>query len=86
MKNKFILFLLAFFLLASATAGAQIRELTRTVSELSSTTEKSKQQSLMQKGGEIFSNLLGDDLHTTDTETSVSSEGVISESDASTVK
>jgi hypothetical protein len=50
---------------------AQIRELARTVSELSETTEDFKQKSLMQKGGEIISDILGDDLKTTDTETSI---------------
>ncbi|MDR1682859.1 MAG: hypothetical protein LBS25_05685 [Candidatus Symbiothrix sp.] len=50
---------------------AKIRELTRTVSDLSETTEDFKQKSLMQKGGEIFADILGDDLKTTDTETSI---------------
>jgi exonuclease V gamma subunit len=50
---------------------ALIRELARTVSELSETTEDFKQKSLMQKGGEIIADILGDDLKTTDTETSI---------------
>ncbi len=50
---------------------AKLRELTRTMSELSETTEKSKQKSLMEKGGNIISEILGDDLKTTDTETSI---------------
>jgi hypothetical protein len=49
----------------------KIRELARTVSELSETTEDFKQKSLMQKGGEIIADLLGDDLQTSDTETSI---------------
>jgi hypothetical protein len=48
---------------------AQIRELARTVSELSNAKEAVQQKSLMQKGGEIFSDILGSELETTDTET-----------------
>lgn len=50
---------------------SKLRELTRTMSELSETTDKSKQKSLMEKGGNIISEILGDDLKTTDTETSI---------------
>ena len=50
---------------------AKIRELSRTVAELSETTEDFKQKSLMQKGGEIIADILSDDLKTTDTETSI---------------
>lgn len=50
---------------------SRIRELTRTMAELSETTEKSKQKSLMEKSGNIISEILGDDLKTTDTETSI---------------
>ncbi|MDR1592276.1 MAG: ORF6N domain-containing protein [Prevotellaceae bacterium] len=50
---------------------AKIRELARTVSELSETTEDFKQKSLMQQGGEIIADILGDDLKITDTETSI---------------
>jgi hypothetical protein len=55
--------------LAIVEAFAQIRELARTVAELSNTTENFKQQSLMEKGGGILGELLGGDLQTTDTET-----------------
>jgi hypothetical protein len=48
----------------------KIRELSRTVSELSSTTAKPKQKSLMQKSGEIIADILDDDLQISDTETS----------------
>jgi hypothetical protein len=57
--------------LAIVETFAKIRELARTVAELSETTEDFKQKSLMQKGGEIIADILGDDLHTTDTETSI---------------
>lgn len=49
---------------------AQIRELARTVAELSESPDEFAQRSLMEKGGNIISDLLGDDLKTTDTETS----------------
>jgi hypothetical protein len=49
----------------------KIRELARTVSELSEVTDDFKQKSLMQKGGEIIADILGDDLKATDTETSI---------------
>jgi len=49
---------------------AKIRELARTVARLSETKEKFTQQSLMQKGGEIMADILGEGIKTTDTETS----------------
>ncbi len=48
---------------------ANIRELARTVAQLCDTTEKFQQKSLMEKGGGIMADILGDDLRTTDTET-----------------
>ncbi|MCL1910442.1 MAG: ORF6N domain-containing protein [Kiritimatiellaeota bacterium] len=57
--------------IAIVEAFAKIRELARTVAKLSATNEKFQQQSLMQKGGEIMSDILGDDMKTTDTETSI---------------
>ncbi|MDR3286214.1 MAG: ORF6N domain-containing protein [Prevotellaceae bacterium] len=50
---------------------AKIRELSRTVAELSETTEDFQQKSLMQKSGEIIADILADDIKTTDTETSI---------------
>lgn len=50
---------------------SKIRELTRTMSELSETSDKKKQKSLMEKGGNIISEVLGENLKTTDTETSI---------------
>jgi len=50
---------------------AKIRELSRTVAELSENPEDFKQKSLMQKSGEIIADLLGEDMKTTDTETSI---------------
>jgi hypothetical protein len=48
----------------------KIRELSRMVEELSKTSGKTRQKSLMQKSGEIISELLDDGLQVTDTETS----------------
>lgn len=49
----------------------QIRELSRTVAELAEIKDEDKQKSLMQRSGEIMSDLLGEDMKTTDTETTV---------------
>ena len=57
--------------LAIVETFAKIRELARTVSQLADTNEKFKQQSLMQKSGEIMADILGDGVKATDTETSV---------------
>jgi hypothetical protein len=57
--------------LAIVETFAKIRELARTVVEISETREKSKQKTLMQKSGEIIADILGDDLQITDTETSI---------------
>jgi hypothetical protein len=48
---------------------ARIRELSRTVAELSTTGDEFAHKTLMQKGGDILADLLGDDLQVTDTET-----------------
>jgi phage regulator Rha-like protein len=50
---------------------AKIRELARTVSELSQSPEESMKKTLMQKSGDIVADLLGDDLQVSDTETSI---------------
>ncbi len=50
---------------------AKLRELSRTVAELSNTTDQYQQKNLMQKSGDIIADVLGDDLQTTDTETSI---------------
>jgi hypothetical protein len=48
----------------------KMRELACTVSELTTTTAKPKQKSLMQKSGEIIADILDNDLQISDTETS----------------
>ena len=50
---------------------AKIRELSQTMNELSESPEKFKQKKLMQKSGDIIADLLGEDLKTSDTETSI---------------
>ena len=51
---------------------SKIRELARTISKLTETNEKPKQQTLMQKSGELMTDLLDNDImKTTDTETSI---------------
>jgi len=57
--------------LAIIETFTHIRELSRTISELSASSDESQQKSLMQKGGNIITELLGEDLATTDTETSI---------------
>lgn len=57
--------------LAIIEAFAKIRELARTIGEMSANPNKSRQQSLMEKSGEIISDLFGDEMHTTDTETEI---------------
>jgi len=50
---------------------AKVKELTNTVNKLSSNPPKDKQQSLMQKSGEIISELLDNDLVTNESETTI---------------
>ena len=50
---------------------AKVKELTNTINELSTNPPKEKQQSLMQKSGEIISELLDNDLQTSGSETTI---------------
>ena len=56
--------------IAIVEAFAKIRELSRTVSQLSETQDEPTQKSLMQRSGELISDILGNDLEVTDAETS----------------
>lgn len=47
----------------------QIRDLQRTVAQLSKNPDESVQKQLMQKSGDIMADILGSELQTTDTET-----------------
>lgn len=50
---------------------AKVRELTQTVNILATNPEKEEQKSLMQKSGEIISELLDNDLHVNESETTI---------------
>ena len=50
---------------------AKVKELTSTVTELSTNPPKDKQQTLMQKSGEIMSELLDSELQTNESETTI---------------
>jgi len=52
-------------------AFAQLRELQKTVAELSKAPDEAQQKALMQKGGDIIAELIDNDLQTTDSETSI---------------
>ncbi|MDR2729097.1 MAG: ORF6N domain-containing protein, partial [Chitinispirillales bacterium] len=55
--------------LAIIETFTKIRELTRTVGELAQKTTKEEKEPLMQKSGEIISDILGDSLNVSETET-----------------
>jgi hypothetical protein len=57
--------------LAIVEAFAKLRELTGTISEIASTADPEKQKSLMTQTGDIISDLLGDELQVSDTETTI---------------
>lgn len=50
---------------------AKIKELTRAVSEMGSSTEENRQKSLMQKSGEILADILDDNLSASEAETTI---------------
>lgn len=52
-------------------AFAKLRELSRTIGELSANPDQYEQRSLMQKSGEIMADLFGEDMHTSETETEI---------------
>lgn len=54
--------------IAIIEAFAKLRELARTVSELTQTSEPQSQKTLMEKGGDIISDIIGDNLERTETE------------------
>ncbi|MCL2252744.1 MAG: ORF6N domain-containing protein [Treponema sp.] len=55
--------------LAIIETFTKIRELTRTIGELANKSTKEEKQPLMQKSGEIISDILGDSLNISETET-----------------
>jgi len=50
---------------------SKIRQLSRTINQISDSKNKVDRNNLMQKSGEIFSEILDDGFETTDTETSI---------------
>ena len=50
---------------------SKIRELSRSIKQLSATKNKAEQKSLMQKSGELIADIFDEDLQTSDTETSI---------------
>lgn len=50
---------------------SKLRELSRNVKELSGVQDKEQQKSLMQRSGELISEILDEDLQTSDAETSI---------------
>lgn len=57
--------------IAIIEAFAKLRELSRTIGEMSANPDQFKQKTLMQKSGEIMADLFGEDMQTTDTETEI---------------
>ena len=57
--------------IAIIEAFEKLSELQETVAELSQAPDEFQQKSLMQKGGEIFAELIGDNLKTSEEETSI---------------
>jgi len=50
---------------------AKVRELSRSIDEISETTDKDVQKSLMQRSGELISDVLSSDFQTVGTETTI---------------
>ena len=57
--------------IAIIEAFAKLRELSRTIGEMSANPDQFKQKTLMQNSGEIMADLFGEDMQTTDTETEI---------------
>ena len=49
----------------------KIRELSRSVKELSTVQDKAQQKAMMQRGGELIAEIFDEDMQTSDTETSI---------------
>lgn len=54
--------------IAIIEAFAKMKELSRTVTELAQTKDANEQKGLMEKGGEIISDIIGDNLEISETE------------------
>ena len=56
---------------ASIETFSKIRQLSRSIQELSIVQDKADQKALMHRSGELIASIFDDDLQTTDTETSI---------------
>ena len=52
---------------------AKVRELSRTIAEISQQPNKQEQKNMLQRSGEIISDIIGSEFETTDTETTIES-------------
>lgn len=57
--------------LAIIETFAKVRELSRNIAEISKQPNKQKQKNMLQRSGEIISDIIGTDLDTTETETTI---------------
>jgi len=57
--------------LAIVETYAKLRELTGTMAKIAAISDAKQQKSLMNRGGEMITDLLGDELHVSDTETTI---------------
>jgi len=57
--------------LAIIETFAKVRELSRTIAEIGTQPDKQEQKNMLQRTGEIISDIIGGDLATTDTETTI---------------
>ena len=57
--------------LAIIETFAKVRELSRNIAEISKQPDKQEQKNMLQRSGEIISDIIGSDLDTTDTETTI---------------
>lgn len=57
--------------LAIIETFAKVRELSRNIAEIGSQSDEQKQKNMLQRSGEIISDIIGTDLETTGTETTI---------------
>lgn len=57
--------------IAIIEAFAKLRELSRTIGEMTRNPDEYRQKTLMQRSGQIVDDLFGDDMHTDETETEI---------------
>lgn len=57
--------------LAIIETFAKVRELSRTIAEIGQEADKQEQKNMLQRSGEIISDIIGSEFETTDTETTI---------------